>query len=60
MLLTSGSGGVRIVIDSSGGPGGKLKKLGGKTIYAIPKYSQGKIGSWRLAGTLAGELGLKN
>ena len=57
-LLTTSSGGLQVVV--SAGVDLKLQKLGGKTIRAIPTYSNGKIGSWRLAGTLANELGLQN
>ena len=42
------------------GPGNKLAKLDGGVIRAIPTYGDGKIGSWRLEGTLASNLGLKN
>jgi len=52
------SGGLTIVITDPGD--GKLAKLDGKTIHAIPTYADGKIGSWRLDGSLASELGLKN
>ena len=38
----------------------KLNKLDGKTLIAIPTYADGKIGSWRLSGQLAIELGLAN
>jgi len=51
---------MRIVIHPAGGPDGKLKKLAGKTLYAIPEYAAGKIGNWELAGTLADQLGLSN
>jgi type IV pilus assembly protein PilA len=57
-LLTTGSGGMQIIINA--GPDNKLSKLAGKTFYAIPSYGDGKIGKWRLAGTLAQELGLQN
>ena len=57
-LLTTGSGGMQIIINA--GPDNKLSKLAGKTYYAIPSYGDGKIGKWRLAGTLAQELGLQN
>ena len=57
-LLTAGSGGMQIIINA--GPDNKLSKLAGKTFYAIPSYGDGKIGKWRLAGTLAQELGLQN
>ena len=50
------SGGLLLVIDGHT----KLSKLDGKTLIAIPNYSDGKIGSWRLDGQLAIELGLKN
>ena len=59
-LLTTGSGGLQIIIHPQGGPDGKLSKLAGKTFRAIPSYSEGKIGKWRLEGTLAAELGLQN
>jgi type IV pilus assembly protein PilA len=59
-LLTSASGGIEITIDANGGPQGKLVKLAGKVMRAIPTYADGKIGSWRLEGTLAAELGLRN
>ena len=59
-LLTTSSGGLQIVIASDGGPQGKLKKLAGQTIRAIPTYDSGKIGSWRLEGSLAKNLGLQN
>jgi len=59
-LLTTASGGLQIVIASDGGPGGKLAKLQGQTIRAIPTYASGKIGSWRLSGSLAKNLGLQN
>ena len=59
-----GSVGLRIVIrpltGSHPAPDDKLKKLAGKTLRAYPTYDAGKIGSWRLDGTLAMELGLKN
>ena len=41
-------------------PDDKMSKMAGKTIHAIPTYADGKIGLWRLAGTLAQELGLQN
>jgi type IV pilus assembly protein PilA len=56
----SGSGGLTITIDINGGPDFKLEKLAGKTIVAIPNFRNGKIGKWRLAGSLADELGLSN
>ena len=61
-----GSVGLMIVIAQPPGVGAapaptdKLKKLAGKTLRAYPTYDDGKIGSWRLDGTLAKELGLKN
>jgi len=59
-LITTDSGGLRVVIANGGGPGGKLAKLQNQTIRAIPTYASGKIGSWRLEGTLANNLGLQN
>ncbi|MFC1826326.1 prepilin-type N-terminal cleavage/methylation domain-containing protein [Thermodesulfobacteriota bacterium] len=59
-LITGNSGGLQIVIHASGGDDGKLSKLAGKTFRAIPSYADGKIGKWRLEGTLAEELGLSN
>jgi type IV pilus assembly protein PilA len=59
-LLTGGSGGISVTIHATGGADGKLAKLAGKTIRAFPTYNNGKIGSWRLEGTLANELGLQN
>ena len=60
-IYTGGtSGGLFIEIHPTGGPGGKLSKLQGKTFYAIPTYQDGKIGNWRLDGGLAQQLGLKN
>jgi len=59
-VLTSASGGLQIIIHATGGADGKLSKLQGKTLRAIPTYASGKIGAWRLAGTLAEELGLSN
>ena len=61
----SGSVGLMIVIRQPGGgagqaPDDRLVKLAGKTLRAYPTYDVGKIGSWRLDGTLAAELGLKN
>ena len=41
-------------------PDDKLSKVAGKEIIAIPTYSEGKIGLWRLSGSLASELGLQN
>jgi len=55
-LITTGSGGLQLTITGHT----KLSKLDGQTLYAIPMYSNGKIGSWRLAGTLAQNLGLAN
>ena len=55
-LLTTGSRGLQIVINQ--GPDQKLKKLHQQTIRAIPTYGLGKIGAWRLEGTLATNLGL--
>jgi hypothetical protein len=61
-LLSGGSGGLQIVI--CGGPTGcpddRMSKLSGKTFRAIPTYADGKIGLWRLEGTIAEELGLQN
>jgi type IV pilus assembly protein PilA len=59
-LITTGSGGLIITIHATGGPDGKLSKIGGDSFRAIPTYSDGKIGSWRLAGNLADQLGLSN
>ena len=55
-ILSGGSGGLQIVIVGHT----KLSKLNGRTIRAIPSYGNGKIGSWRLAGTLAKNLGVSN
>ena len=56
-----GSVGLLIVINQvANSPDDKLRKLAGKTLRAYPTYDEGKIGSWRLDGTLAAELGLKN
>jgi len=52
------SGGLFITIQR--GPDGKMSKLEGDTFYAVPTYSAGKIGSWRLGGPLAERLGLSN
>jgi type IV pilus assembly protein PilA len=56
------SGGLEIVIcgGPSGCPDDKMSKMAGQTIRAIPTYSDGKIGLWRLDGTLAQNLGLQN
>ena len=55
------SGGIQIVIcGGSGCPDDRMSKLSGKTFRAIPTYSDGKIGLWRLEGTIAQELGLQN
>ncbi len=59
-LIESDSGGLQIVIHATGGDDGKLSKLAGKTFRAIPTFSEGKIGKWRLEGSLAAELGLQN
>jgi type IV pilus assembly protein PilA len=59
-LISGNSGGLRIVICGSGCPDRKMSKLAGRTIYAIPTYADGKIGLWRLDGTLAQELGMHN
>ena len=61
-IFTGGtSGGLAIVIrNSDGSQGGKLSKLLGETFHAIPTYSEGKIGGWRLGGPLAEQLGLAN
>ena len=57
----SASGGLEIIIVADdGSTDGKLAKLAGKTLYAIPNFSDGKIGKWRLDGSLADELGLSN
>ena len=59
ILYTGGSsGGLFITIQA--GPGGRLSKLDGETFYAVPTYSEGKIGAWRLGGPLAERLGLSN
>jgi hypothetical protein len=42
------------------GVDGKMSKLDGDTFYAVPTYSDGKIGAWRLGGPLAQQLGLAN
>ena len=57
-LISGGSGGLQIELKA--GSDNKLAKLAPKTIRAIPTYANGKIGAWRLEGTLANELGLKN
>jgi len=59
-LWTGPSGGLKIVIcgGTAGCPDDRMSKLAGRTIYAIPTYAEGKIGLWRLTGTLARELGL--
>ena len=57
-LLTFDSGKLQIVVLP--GVDGKMSKLAGQTFRAIPTYGQGKIGSWRLEGTLAENLGLSN
>jgi type IV pilus assembly protein PilA len=49
-----------LFIEVLAGPDGKLSKLAGQTFYAIPTYNDGKIGSWRLDGPLALNLGLSN
>ena len=49
-----------LFIEVHGGPDGKMSKLDGSTFYAVPTYSDGKIGSWRLGGPLAEQLGLSN
>jgi hypothetical protein len=54
------SGHLTIEIDANGGPDEKLAKLASKTIQAIPNFDDGKIGKWRLAGSLSDELGLSN
>ena len=59
-LITAGSGGLIVTIAALGGPGGKLSKIQGDSFRAIPTYQQGKIGSWRLSGNLADQLGLSN
>ena len=59
-LLTGASGGIQIVICGAGCPDDRMSKLAGKTFRAIPTYSDGKIGLWRLEGTIAQELGLQN
>ena len=55
-LWTGSSGGLQLVIVGHV----KLAKLDAKVMRAIPTYHDGKIGSWRLEGTLAAELGLRN
>ena len=57
-LLTGASGGLQLVIQE--GDNEKLNKLHGQTIRAYPSYADGKIGSWRLTGSLAQNLGLAN
>jgi len=59
-LISGGSGGLIITIHATGGPDGKLSKIQGDSFRAIPTYGEGKIGSWRLAGPLADQLGLSN
>jgi hypothetical protein len=57
----SASGGLRIVIVADdGSTDGKLAKLAGKTLFAIPNFQDPKIGKWRLDGILADELALSN
>ena len=55
-ILGGASGGLQLTIVGHT----KLSKLDGMTLRAIPSYSDGKIGSWRLEGTLAENLGLSN
>jgi type IV pilus assembly protein PilA len=59
-LISGGSGGLVVTIAAGGGPDGKLSKIGGDSFRAIPTYADGKIGSWRLSGNLADQLGLSN
>jgi type IV pilus assembly protein PilA len=63
-LLTDGSGGIQIEICGPSNPqpcpDDRMSKLTGRTFRARPTYSDGKIGLWRLEGTLASELGLQN
>jgi len=61
-LWTGSSGGIQIVIcgGAAGCPDDRMSKLSGKTFRAIPTYADGKIGLWRLEGTIAQELGLQN
>jgi type IV pilus assembly protein PilA len=59
-LVSGGSGGLQIVICGAGCPDDRMSKLAGKTFRAIPTYADGKIGLWRLEGTIAEELGLQN
>ena len=59
-LILAGSGGLVIQIRDDGGPDAKLAKLAGLTIIAIPNFDEGKIGKWRLTGSLADQLGLSN
>jgi type IV pilus assembly protein PilA len=59
LIYTGGtSGGLFMTVH--GGPDGKMSKLDGDTFYAVPTYSEGKIGAWRLGGPLAEQLGLAN
>ena len=55
-ILTGASGGLGLRIVGHT----KLSKLNGQSLRAIPTYSNGKIGSWRLESTLANNLGLQN
>jgi type IV pilus assembly protein PilA len=56
--VAGASGGLFMTVHA--GPDGKMSKLDGDTFYAIPTYSEGKIGAWRLGGPLAEQLGLAN
>jgi type IV pilus assembly protein PilA len=58
-IYTGGtSGGLFMTVHA--GIDGKMSKLDGDTFYAVPTYSDGKIGAWRLGGPLAQQLGLAN
>ena len=48
---------LRIII-VGGGATGKLSKLDGQTIYAVPNVDAGKITNWTISGTLATNLGI--
>jgi len=55
VMYSANSIALRIVIDSAT----KLQKLDNQTLTAIPSYTDGKIGMWRLVGTMARNLGLE-
>jgi type IV pilus assembly protein PilA len=59
-LLTGGSGGLLIEIEDPATNDGRLRKLYPGSFRAIPNYADGKIGSWRLVGDMADNLGLSN